>query len=657
MKNSNSIFLEEMNDAIDKIGKNCNELKRYLNKFFESEDKKKFEEEYKNAIKNLYLSFDKDLKVKQKTLDDLKQKFKSFYENVLLVYENTFINNIKEYNKKLLNLIDDIIIEFEPPKENSFFSDKNIELSTSEKTNMLNNNYTYEQIGPNDLYENLQDCTLFNKNDNSKRENNIDNEQNKEICYFCTICSKKEAIYLCDDCNQLFCQDCFEFIKQNDNSNNKCQHNNKKKLSDIKGQNAKGIKLYINSLKHFFKSILIKSNYLLNNEIIKYKSMNDSQIDYIKKIYFKYPFIEKINDFNSEINFLKDINNILTNNYKIENLDSRSFSISNIDKKLVNLIESLFIDDPNNYKIIVENVKDINFEENEGDYKDEDYIIRKKRERKIVQYNLDNSLENKFFCFINLIPRERVSYNKKSLTSFLLNGIMKQFGIEKENIFLWFGEKKFVANYFIKTTYFSSMSLEEIKNKFQNEYEKIYEYKEIYENLVCLIDKEYLDCRGNTINPNSNINLFGERREYFPPPYGWVGIGLKVLDIYDENDWLEDISKWNQWCIAYQILSSNNTLTTLKNILTKNRLIEGNKKKNYKKNYGKSFGEDIYLTPYIDFAEKYTGILLLNKRRYKIVLMAKVLMKNLKGIKDKFWIYNQKNVRIYRILLKEIYYF
>ena len=628
MKNTNSIFLEEMNDAIDKIGENCNELKRYLNKFFESEDKKKFEEEYKNAIKNLYLSFDKDLKVKQKTLDDLKQKFKSFYENVLLVYENTFIKKIKEYNQKLLDLINKIIIEFEPPNENSLlYSDKNIELSTSEKTNAFNNNYNFEQIGSNDFYENLQDNTLYNINENSKRENNIDNEQNKEICYFCSICSKKEAIYLCDDCNQSFCQDCFEFIKQNDNSNNKCQHNNKKKLSDIKGQNAKGIKLYINSLKHFFKSILIKSNYLLNNEIIKYKSMNDSQIDYIKKIYFKYPFIEKINDFNSEINFLKDINNILTNNYKIENLDSQSFSISNIDKKLVNLIESLFIDDPNNYKIIVENVKDINFEENEGDYKDEDYIIRKKRERKIDQYNLDNSLVNKFFCFINLIPRERVSYNKKSLKSFLLNGIMKQFGIEKENIFLLFGEKKFFVKYFIKTTYFSSISLEEIKNKFQNEYEKIYEYKEIYENLVCLIDKEYLDCRGNTINPNSNINLFGERREYFPPPYGWVGIGLKVLDIYDENDWLEDISKWNQWCIAYQILSSNNTLTTLKNILTKNRLIEGNKKKNYKKNYGKSFGEDIYL------------------------------MKNLKGIKDKFWIYNQKNVRIYRILLKEIYYF
>ena len=64
---------------------------------------------------------------------------------------------------------------------------------------------------------------------------------------------------------------------------------------------------YLNSLNNFIKSILIKSNCLFNSEIIKSKSTNDSKIEYIKRIFFKYPNMEKINNFDSEINFLKDI--------------------------------------------------------------------------------------------------------------------------------------------------------------------------------------------------------------------------------------------------------------------------------------------------------------------------------------------------------------
>ena len=151
----------------------------------------------------------------------------------------------------------------------------------------------------------------------------------------------------------------------------------------------------------------------------------------------------------------------------------------------MNLIESLFMDDPNNYKMIVENVKDINFEEEEeGDYKDEEYLIKNEGKRKNAQYKFNNSIENMFYYVINLIPRESVlSYDKKSLTSSLLDGIMKQFGIKKENIYLLFGQKKYFVNCFIKTNNFSSMPLEKIKNLFQNDYEKIYEYKKIYEKL------------------------------------------------------------------------------------------------------------------------------------------------------------------------------
>ena len=39
--------------------------------------------------------------------------------------------------------------------------------------------------------------------------------------------------------------------------------------------------------------------------------------------------------------------------------------------------------------------------------------------------------------------------------------------------------------------------------------------------------------------------------EKYNPPYGWIGIGLKVLNIYEDNHWLEDKTKYSKWAIAY----------------------------------------------------------------------------------------------------------
>ena len=118
---------------------------------------------------------------------------------------------------------------------------------------------------------------------------------------------------------------------------------------------------------------------------------------------------------------------------------------------------------------------------------------------------------------------------------------------------------------------------------------------------------------------------------------------------------MEDTSKYSKWAIAYQTLSSNKILYTFKNIITKNGFMEGNNKKKYKTNQSKTIEENIYLTPYIDIAEKYTGNISLNYKNYKIVLMAKVLISNIKATNDEnYWRLNKKDVRIYRILLKEI---
>ena len=69
---------------------------------------------------------------------------------------------------------------------------------------------------------------------------------------------------------------------------------------------------------------------------------------------------------------------------------------------------------------------------------------------------------------------------------------------------------------------------------------------------------------------------------------------------------------------------------------------------------GRRVGVGIYLSPNVNIAEKNSGTFIFNKKRYKIVLMAKVFTKNIKEPEDhSFWILNNDDIRIYRILVKE----
>jgi copper homeostasis protein CutC len=92
-QNPNIKVLDEMENLRNGIKNNNNELKIYLNNIIESENIKKFDEEFKYQIVNLSTSINvkKSLKDKQIYLNDLKQAFRNYYTNILLVYENTFI--------------------------------------------------------------------------------------------------------------------------------------------------------------------------------------------------------------------------------------------------------------------------------------------------------------------------------------------------------------------------------------------------------------------------------------------------------------------------------------------------------------------------------------------------------------------------------------
>ena len=61
------------------------------------------------------------------------------------------------------------------------------------------------------------------------------------------------------------------------------------------------------------------------------------------------------------------------------------------------------------------------------------------------------------------------------------------------------------------------------------------------------------------------------------------------------------------------------------------------------------------MTPYIKIAEKYTQIINFNNKEYKVLLMAKVKVKEIRVPEGtNFWVLNKDDIRLYRILFKEM---
>ena len=436
-------------------------------------------------------------------------------------------------------------------------------------------------------------------------------------------------------------------------------------IDDLKTKKEKQIRLFLNSINNTFKYILTSSNYILTHQKIKIipseninniSNDSESRIKYIKRIY-DFPYITKFNNIDNQIDFLINIKNILKNQFNEDKIDIKSFSISQLNQRIINSIKNIFEDKYiNSFKENIE-ILENNFYSDEDEYSDECFYIDENFDEK--EYI---KIMNNFYYVFCLIPKKKDLLNYKyKLKSFLPDYISKKLNIETKNIFISFNKKNNFIDSFIKTKKFSNYSIKTIIKNYPEMYE-LYQYKIIYDNILNNDKKDYFDYNGNTINPNSSYNAFRGTEKY-DPPYGWFGIGLNVINDYKEKDWLENKTNGSKWAIAYhgvgQYLSSNQVKEALTNIILNNALIPG-KSQNYKnyediRNPGNKIGEGVYLTPSINLAEKFSGLISIKGKRYKVVLMARVLIEKIREPKDiKFWILDQKYIRIYRILVKEI---
>ena len=385
-----AFFQKELPEYIKK----ANKLKSELNNFIDN---------YLTSIQGFF-EYKIDIKPEnhQNLIENIKSKLSPFNVSVFNIYANNYINNMKELNEKLNEIADNLKYEvFDPPDVNSLETDPNFSINNQDSFSRYYNNFN--QINSfNRTYSNFCDNI-------DEREDGI---EIKDIKLICSACSKNEAKIHCEKCNQLFCDECYNMVKNS-------EEKNKHKSSSIKDQKKLKKKMFLNSMNKVIKCILTKSNYLITHEELKISENSQLILAISRK--FDYPYIKNINNYESQIEFLNGINKLLENNFNVSNLDLESFHISDMDKSILRRMKEIFIDEKVNLiQASLDEIIELEIEnENEEEISDECYNLE----------NIDTNIEenefikkrNKFFYNINLISQK----NDKNIINKKIERIIK----------------------------------------------------------------------------------------------------------------------------------------------------------------------------------------------------------------------------------------
>ena len=251
--------------------------------------------------------------------------------------------------------------------------------------------------------------------------------------------------------------------------------------------------------------------------------------------------------------------------------------------------------------------------------------------------------------------------------------ISKDYNIPKNEIIVTYPQKGSLrVQVIFENDKFNDLNLNDFKAKFKDdkEFQELNNLKEIHKDVlisVCKLSKNQLDSRGNRYDGWGE----NEKRGNMPydPPKGWIGIGLNVLDKYDngDNTWIGMENIKGEWCVAYHGVGQLEEPNKVKDIVSKiirdkfkpgmGQVHEDCDDNNHP---GKKVGKGVYCTPHIKTAEDYSGTSEINGQKYKTVLMVRVKPDairccNCEYAKD-YWVVDGTNneIRPYRILYKKI---
>jgi len=267
-------------------------------------------------LKN-FIKINDKIKYKISKLNEIKEIINKLFwsiTNFKLNLENSLVDdktgNYKEYENDIKDLINKANIalddffnyNFFPPEINNIINISNISFYIeSPENSSLDKLFSYSKF--------------YNE---SSKESELTNNK-------CSICLKNEAIYLCQSCNKLFCEEC-KYIHMKE------KNHIITKLAD----KEKEITLFINSISIIFKNILDKCDYLLKNII------NKKGLFIIKKI--DLPYINNDFSLDKEINFIINIEEQYKTLSNSNEFEKKSFHILGLESKLINMLQEILFD-------------------------------------------------------------------------------------------------------------------------------------------------------------------------------------------------------------------------------------------------------------------------------------------------------------------------
>ena len=591
-------LLDDCNINVENIG---NKVKLFIQENGPSFNKlKNFKIYNSNEISEADESY-----IKQK-LEEIKNKIENITEEIassiykpLSKYEDKINNYIKEYTKE----------------DNSSIKDtKDMSLSDSFDGSLDFNLYF---LNPNSSWNYQEDekqmekvipknIESIEKNNNNSGNMNFNSSSDKSsipnTLFMCFNHKDKSAVYICNKhCQKTFCKVCESDL------GDKSEHGVLLKISERINRNSNsnislGKDNFLTWINYVFKNLFKICNDLFNTNRIP--NLPD------------YQTVQNINDLEEQKLFL---DKIFAEHKKIQVLMKEDLMPN---EQLLIILKSV----TSSSKVILQS----------GEIKLNIYQI------------LDES--SKFFISIyphrNINNHEQFSENISFVMKEKFPELNKNYIMNDNYVFL------IVNEYLTKKNYNKNIFISEEKNVKNSLYilNSMFSLKKNYLIESCQINANKLDKKYDAIYFKSEENDKIDGEKYYPP-IGWFGIGLK--NVKEPNG-----------PIAYLTFNKKLNKEPLQKIL--NEIIENqnldkleyqSKKKEYDKRNWSAVGKGIYLFPNIEIAEKYTGTFDINNKKYKIVLLVKVVKDKIKEPKHNklgCWVVEKEYAKLCRILFKEI---
>ena len=591
-------LLDDCNINVENIG---NKVKLFIKENGPSFNKlKNFKIYNSNEISEADESY-----IKQK-LEEIKDKIENITEEIassiykpLSKYEDKINNYIKEYTNE----------------DNSSIKDtKDMSLSDSFDGSLDFNLYF---LNPNSSWNYQEDekqmekvipknIESIEKNNNNSGNMNFNSSSDKSsipnTLFMCFNHKDKSAVYICNKhCQKTFCKECESDL------GDKSEHGVLLKISERINRNSNsnisiGKDNFLTWINYVFKNLFKICNDLFNTNRIP--NLPD------------YQTVQNINDLEEQKLFL---DKIFAEHKKIQVLMKEDLMPN---EQLLNILKSV----TSSSKVILQS----------GEIKLNIYQI------------LDES--SKFFISIyphrNINNHEQFSENISFVMKEKFPELNKNYIMNDNYVFL------IVNEYLTKKNYNKNIFISEEKNVKNSLYilNSMFSLKKNYLIESCQINANKLDKRYDAIYFKSEENDKIDGEKYYPP-IGWFGIGLK--NVKEPNG-----------PIAYLTFNKKLNKEPLQKIL--NEIIEKknldclekqSEKKEFDKRNWSAVGKGIYLFPNIEIAEKYTGTFDINNKKYKIVLLVKVVKDKIKEPKHNklgCWVVEKEYAKLCRILFKEI---